>query len=77
LSGKDAARGRKVAKGASEGHVRAHGTPEKKHARWSSYQAHIDKLHEQFPTYSHHKLCGIASMELKVGESTLRLRTKI
>jgi hypothetical protein len=66
LSGKDAARGRKVAKGASEGHVRAHGTPEKKQARWSSYQAHIDKLHEQFPTYTHHKLCGIASMELGV-----------
>jgi hypothetical protein len=57
--------------------VIAHGTPEKKQARWNGYQAYIDKLHEQFPTYSHHKLCGIASMELKVGESTLRLRTKI
>jgi hypothetical protein len=77
LSGKDAARGRKVAKGASDGHVRAHGTPEKKQARWNGYQAYIDKLHEQFPTYSHNKLCEIASMGLNVGESTLRLRTKI
>jgi hypothetical protein len=59
-----------------EGHELAHGTDEEKIARWGAWQLHIDVLRSQYPTYSHNKLCEIASAELGVPISTLRLRTK-
>jgi hypothetical protein len=72
----DAVTGGKVSDGGRKGHEIAHGTAEKKEGRWQDYQAAIDKLDKDFPQYSHNKLCQIAAVELKVGVSTLRLRTK-
>jgi hypothetical protein len=68
--------GGKVEGGGRKGHEKVYGTAEEKEGRWQGYQAAIDKLDKDFPQYSHNKLCEIAAVELKVGVSTLRLRTK-
>jgi hypothetical protein len=70
------ARGLKVLRAAKDGHAAQHGTPEQKERRWQEWQTAIDKLRGQYPSYSHNKLCEIASLDLGVPVSTLRLRTR-
>ncbi|MGH8580604.1 MAG: hypothetical protein ACREVK_10965 [Gammaproteobacteria bacterium] len=69
-------RGLKVLQSAREGHKSKHGSWEEKRKRWKSYQAEVDKLHAEFPTYSHNKLCEIASKQLGVPARTIRYRTR-
>jgi len=73
----DTARGRKVAESAIRGHAATHGAQEKKEAKWQAWQEIIDNLHAEFPKYSHHKLCEIASATFRIPAITLRKNTRI
>jgi hypothetical protein len=70
-------RGEKVLLAAKVGHETVHGTEQEKIERWQGYQDAINRLHREFPEYSHNKLCDIASAELNTPSSTLRKRTKL
>lgn len=69
-------RGLKVLRSARRGHQSVHGTWEEKKEKWALYQAMVDKLHVEFPGFSHHKLAEIVGKELgEVSYKTIIRRT--
>ncbi|MGH8603581.1 MAG: hypothetical protein ACREXR_12645 [Gammaproteobacteria bacterium] len=64
--------GARVRGGGRKGHRIAYGD---RASVWAEWQLHIDALRQEYPDYSHNKLCSIAVIELLVPGETVRKHT--
>lgn len=67
--------GRKVRGSASRGHQALYGTTEEKQKRWAEYQANVNKIQQENPTWSHHKVAGTVAREFHVTARTVERHT--
>lgn len=69
-------RGRKVQKGAQDGHEAVHGTREEKEARWAGFRALYDTIKARNPYLLHSDLVRLTAKQAGVSEATIKRHCK-